>query len=195
MAGAANGTLLSQAARESDVAAPPVSCYRRREPERTLLHATVRTHWKTFLAEVEEHGEMSASLPRFVVGEFERYLGCAILAHGFARVRCAACGDELLVAFSCKGRGFCPSCTSRRMHDTAAHLVDRVIPQVPVRQWVLSLPQWARFLLARDPGSSRARSTSRCGRSSPNSAGVPAAPERSRRARAQSPSFSASAAR
>jgi len=111
----------------------------------------VRTHWKTFLAEVEERGEMSASLPRFVVGEFERYLACGILAHGFARVRCAACGDELLVAFSCKGRGFCPSCTSRRMHDTAAHLVDRVIPQVPVRQWVLSLPRWARFLLARDP--------------------------------------------
>src|SRR5712692_1648874 len=151
MAGAANGTLLSQAARESDVAAPPVSRYRRREPERTLLHATVRTHWKTFLAEVEERGEMSASLPRFVVGEFERYLACGILAHGFALVRCAACGDELLVAFSCKGRGFCPSCTSRRMHDTAAHLVDRVIPQVPVRQWVLSLPRWARFLLARDP--------------------------------------------
>ncbi len=82
MAGAANGTLLSQAARESDVAAPPVSRYRRREPERTLLHATVRTHWKTFLAEVEERGEMSASLPRFVVGEFERYLACGILAHG-----------------------------------------------------------------------------------------------------------------
>jgi len=76
---------------------------------------------------------------------------CGILAHGFARVRCTACGDELLVALSCKGRGFCPSCTTRRMHDTAAHLVDRVIPQVPVRQWVLSLPRWARFLLARDP--------------------------------------------
>ena len=37
------------------------------------------------------------------------------------------------------------------MHDTAAHIVNRVIPQVQVRQWVLSLPRWARFLLARDP--------------------------------------------
>ncbi len=37
------------------------------------------------------------------------------------------------------------------MHDTAANLVNRVIPYVPVRQWVLSLPRWARFLLARDP--------------------------------------------
>ena len=37
------------------------------------------------------------------------------------------------------------------MHDIAAHLVEGVIPQVPVRQWVFSLPRWARFLLARDP--------------------------------------------
>ena len=41
---------------------------------------------------------------------------------------------ERLLAFSCKGRGFCPSCGGRRMADTAAHLVDRVIPEVPVRQ-------------------------------------------------------------
>jgi hypothetical protein len=150
MGGAANGTVPARPAGESAIA-PVASRYRRREPERTLLHATVRAHWKTFLAEVDEGGEASASLPRFVVGEFERYLACGILAHGFARVRCTACGDELLVALSCKGRGFCPSCTTRRMHDTAAHLVDRVIPRVPVRQWVLSLPRWARFLLARDP--------------------------------------------
>src|SRR5712671_7435978 len=104
--------------------AAPSRGYRRREPERTLLHATVRAHWKTFLAEMEERGEAGANLPWFVAGEFERYLGCGMLANGFARVRCQACGDELLVAFSCKGRGFCPSCTSRRMHDTAAHLVN-----------------------------------------------------------------------
>ena len=79
------------------------------------------------------------------------HLACGILAHGFARVRCTSCGEELLVAFSCKGRGFCPSCTTRRMQGTATHLLDRVLPYVPMRQWVLSLPRWARFLLARDP--------------------------------------------
>jgi hypothetical protein len=36
------------------------------------------------------------------------------------------------------------------MADTAAHLVDRVIPAVPVRQWVLSLPYALRFRLAFD---------------------------------------------
>src|SRR5713226_776311 len=150
MAVAAKGTAPPLVAGERAIA-PVASRYRRREPERTLLHAIVRAHWKTFLAKVEDGNEAGASLPRFVVGDFERYLACGILAHGFARVRCSACGDELLVALSCKGRGFCPSCTTRRMHDTAAHLVDRVIPHVPVRQWVLSLPRWARFLLARDP--------------------------------------------
>jgi len=56
----------------------------------------------------------------------------------------------LLVAFSCKGRGFCPSCGGRRMADTAAHLVDSVLPAVPVRQWVLSLPFSLRFAVAFD---------------------------------------------
>jgi hypothetical protein len=37
------------------------------------------------------------------------------------------------------------------MNDTAAHLVDRVLPEeVPVRQWVLSLPHRYRFVIARD---------------------------------------------
>ena len=36
------------------------------------------------------------------------------------------------------------------MSDTAAHLVDRVFPRVPVRQWVLSLPYALRYRLAYD---------------------------------------------
>jgi hypothetical protein len=36
------------------------------------------------------------------------------------------------------------------MADTAAHLVDRVLPEVPVRQWVLSLPFALRYRLAYD---------------------------------------------
>ena len=37
------------------------------------------------------------------------------------------------------------------MPQTAAHLVDHVIPHVPVRQWVLSLPIPLRVLLAARP--------------------------------------------
>ena len=37
------------------------------------------------------------------------------------------------------------------MAETAAHLVDHVIPRVPVRQWVLSFPIPLRLLLAAHP--------------------------------------------
>lgn len=36
------------------------------------------------------------------------------------------------------------------MSELAAHFVDRVIPHVPVRQWVLALPWSLRYLLAFD---------------------------------------------
>jgi len=55
------------------------------------------------------------------------------------------------VAFSCKGRGACPSCNAKRMAETAAHLVDHVIPHVPVRQWVLSVPKRLRPFLHHRP--------------------------------------------
>jgi hypothetical protein len=52
---------------------------------------------------------------------------------------------------SCKGRGVCPSCNGRHMAQTAAHLVDHVIPPVPVRQWVISVPKRLRGMLADRP--------------------------------------------
>lgn len=54
--------------------------------------------------------------------------------------------DEKLLAFSCKKRGFCPSCGARRMADSAALLVDDILPHQPIRQWVLSVPFPLRFL-------------------------------------------------
>ena len=87
----------------------------------------------------------------FVKDECEAFLECGILAYGFLRVRCADCAHEKLVAFSCKRRGFCPSCGTRRMAESAAHLVDQVIPRVPIRQWVLSFQIPLRILFAAPP--------------------------------------------
>ena len=33
---------------------------------------------------------------------------------------------------------------------TATHIVEAVLPKVPLRQWVLSVPKWIRYYLARD---------------------------------------------
>ena len=52
---------------------------------------------------------------------------------------------------ACQGRGVCPSCNGRRMAQTAAHLVDHVIPPVPVGQWVISVPKRLRWFLSERP--------------------------------------------
>ena len=70
--------------------------------------------------------------------ELRRFLECGILAYGFAGGRCEECGHDFLIAFSCKDRAVCPSCNARRMVETTIHLVDHVLPRLPVRQWVLS---------------------------------------------------------
>lgn len=89
-------------------------------------------------------------VPGWAEHEFRRYLTCGILAFGFARARCNDCRGERLFAFSCKGRCVCPSCGNRRMAEVAAHLSEGVIPVVPMRQWVLSVPKRLRPHLMRD---------------------------------------------
>jgi hypothetical protein len=119
--------------------------YHRRQPERTLLYRVVQAHLATWLA-LHDDGQ-GGQTPVLTEREFRRYLECGILAHGFARARCPDCGHDFIVAYSCKGRGICPSCTTRRMVETAAHLTDHVFPRLPVRQWVLSLPKRLRYHL------------------------------------------------
>ncbi|MBK6862435.1 MAG: transposase [Ideonella sp.] len=109
----------------------------------------MQQHAASFIARTE--ASTGTELPRFIKDEFDAFLECGILAHGFLRLRCGKCGHDKLLAFSCKRRGICPSCGARRMSQTAAHLVDHVIPHVPVRQWVLSLPIPLRVLLAAQP--------------------------------------------
>ena len=127
--------------REAAASAPQ---YERRRPEQTPLYRLVREHYETFAAEV-------AGLPQFVKDEFASYLACGILANGFLRLTCEGCARDTLVAFSCKRRGICPSCGTRRMAETAAYLADHIIPRVPVRQWVLSFPIPLRSLFAVHP--------------------------------------------
>lgn len=113
-----------------------------------MLYNVVEEYAEAFFAQLGEEG---ASLPAFVHEEFERYLRCGRLEEGFLRVVCTGCRNEHLVAFSCKCRGICPSCGARRMVESAAGLVEHVLPHVPVRQWVLSFPWPLRLLFAARP--------------------------------------------
>jgi len=113
-----------------------------------VLYDVVERHQDAFFAYLEKEGRR---VPGFVREEFEAYLRWGRLEHGFVRVKCEGCKHEHLVAFSCKRRGWCPSCASRRMADSGAHLVDNVLPKAPYRQWVLSFPWPLRMLFAAQP--------------------------------------------
>lgn len=136
------------AGRDACAVADSAGYYERHRPDQTLLYQIIEQHYPVFSALMAEQGR---ELPRYVQREFEDYLRCGRLEHGFLRVRCERCHDEKLVAFSCKRRGFCPSCGARRMVESAALLVDEVLPHEPVRQWVLSVPFAIRFLFAANP--------------------------------------------
>ena len=121
--------------------------YRPRRPEESVLYGVVAGNLESFLERQQERGRV---VPRFVERELRAFLDCGVLARGFVRVHCDTCRMDRVVPYSCKHRGFCPSCGGRRMADTAAHLVDHVLPEAPVRQWVLSVPFALRYRLAYD---------------------------------------------
>jgi hypothetical protein len=89
-----------------------------RHPERTLLYQTIAEHFETWheLASAGQfdgqgdHHTLSLMLAKPFVS-----IWSGIFAHGFARAWCDDCGHDYFVAFSCKGRGVCPSCNTRRM--------------------------------------------------------------------------------
>ena len=78
----------------------------------------------------------------------EGFLECGDFTCGFARVRCE-CGNERLLPFSCK-RKLCPSCEARRRAEWAAHVVEHVLPDLPYRQLVFTVPRLLRRGFMRD---------------------------------------------
>lgn len=115
-----------------------------------MLHRVVREHLESLLAECAARSATGRGYPAHVEAEFRRYLDCGILANGFLRVHCDACKQDELLAFSCKGRGLCPSCIGRRMAELSSRLVDERLPYAPYRQWTFSFPWRIRVALARD---------------------------------------------
>src|SRR5699024_2802719 len=119
--------------------------YQSHRPEQTLLYQIVDEYYPAFAALMAEQGK---ELPGYVQREFEEFLQCGRLEHGFLRVRCESCHAEHLVAFSCKRRGFCPSCGARRMAERAALRGRAVLPADRTRQCVSRLPFQVRFVFA-----------------------------------------------
>lgn len=82
-----------------------------------------------------------------VLRAFDRYLDCGILKHSCALACCEneQCNHSMLIAFSCKRRGICPSCQAKRAVLFAENLHENVLLSQPHRHLVFSLPKRLRI--------------------------------------------------
>ena len=120
--------------------------YRQRHPERTVFYRVLFHYFDEFVAEYESRFEREYGYFRPVIQEVvEKYLDCGNPKCGFARIRCRDCRKELLLHFSCHGRGFCPSCHSKRREEWGEWMREELILDVPHRQVVFTIPKMLRI--------------------------------------------------
>jgi hypothetical protein len=120
----------------------PAGVYKPRRPQASPLFRLVQDRFDALRIVYDERFADTYGPWRAVVGEVaDKFLACGILDHGFARVRCGACGDEYLLAFSCKARYFCPSCHAKRLALWTLWLEETLLAPVPHRQVVLTIPK------------------------------------------------------
>ena len=76
-----------------------IPAYHRHRPEQTTPYSIVAAHYPRFVQKIEHGG---GHLPKFVRQEFEDYLMCGLLEHGFLHVKCDDCRHDHLVASALK---------------------------------------------------------------------------------------------
>jgi len=124
--------------------------YKPRRPRESPLYRLVERHIEELLRVWPErfarrHGPLRAVVER-VLREFLR---CGLLEHGFARLWCGSCRRSVLIAFSCRGRSFCPSCEKKKQLLWAEWLRDEILAAVTHRHIVLTIPRLLRPLFRR----------------------------------------------
>ena len=120
--------------------------YRARQPKGSPLYRLLDSHYKEFRDVYNERFSRRYGFWRPVTDEVvHKYLQCGDPHFGFARIRCKECGAEYLRAFSCKCRGFCPSCSKRKSLDLSIFLEEELFRPVSHRHWVWSVPKLLRL--------------------------------------------------
>ena len=97
------------------------------------------------------HGRVSTRLSialrrvaRVIPEVVDKFMQCGDFAKGFARVRCDECSHEYLLAFSCKGRWFCPSCHQTKVQIFGAMLAESILAALPHRHFTFTIPKMLR---------------------------------------------------
>ena len=132
------------------------SSYQPRSPHNTAFHRLVEDNFeKLELIWDSKYQRMYGYWRPHVLDVMQKYLDCGDPHLGFARagrslcsllayasyVKCSNCNTEYLLPFSCKCRGFCPSCHQRRVMEFGEYLHEEILLDVPHRQWVFTIPK------------------------------------------------------
>lgn len=86
----------------------PRGAYRPHNPRASALYWCVIRH----AGEPRSKGRLHGPVEDEVI---DCFLECGDPHHGFARIYCDACGHDIVLAFACKTRYFCPSCHQKRV--------------------------------------------------------------------------------
>ncbi len=122
-----------------------IQAYRPRKPKASPLWQCLSAHFDAFLDTYEERYQPRYGFLRPIIPEVvDKFLDCGDLARGFARVRCDHCKHEYLLAFSCKGRWFCPSCHQKKVQLFGALLTETILFSVPHRHFTFAIPKMLR---------------------------------------------------
>jgi Transposase zinc-binding domain/Putative transposase len=125
--------------------------YKRRQPETSVLYQIVYHSRDDLEYQWESRFQHEYGVLRDEVSKtLDKYLNCGILAHGAARAYCDSCKYSLLVAFSCKRRGVCPSCGAKRAVKFAEHIYNEVIENIPHPHTVFTIPKRLRVFFKYD---------------------------------------------
>jgi hypothetical protein len=122
--------------------------YHPRQPSDVLVQRILQQYFQQLVESFQDPNDPDAKIPDFVLAKLEKLITCGQLEHGFVRLRCESCKKEHLLPFACKCTTICASCGARRAAEVTAHLNDEVLPDVPIRQWVLTAPHELIGLLA-----------------------------------------------
>jgi Transposase zinc-binding domain len=129
-----------------------ISCrvYRPRRPRESPLFRLVERHIEELLRVwperfLRQHGPLRPVVERVL----RAFIACGDVAYGFARLWCPECRRSVLVAFSCRGRSFCPSCEKKRQILWAEWLCKEVLEKLAHRHVVLTIPRLLRPFLRR----------------------------------------------
>jgi len=135
----------------SDRQAKAGKFYRPRDHEASPFFKVVRDYFDEFERVYPDRFQRKYGFWRPVIrASLEKFLKCGDVKEGFARVRCPNCHDEFFVAFSCRQRSACPSCSQKRALLLAHRLKNEVLAPVPHRQWVFTIPKRLRIFFRYD---------------------------------------------